>query len=267
MEEERVEEMPLDQETTTASAPESGETIEEETTVTRTPQGREIIRERLRGYNPEGEYEEDEAFYGGVSSALDDRDRLMESNRQLAEVFQRSPQTASFFIDMMDGKGLYESLARNFGDDLKLAIEGGDEVAGEYDRGLEEWRQKRDARAKEEEELRANLETFSSEFDAWLSENGYSEEERASLNEEMQRIAEAMSRGNHMDFARAIDRARRYDADIESARAEGEIRGRNARIAEERSMPTRRGDGLPMTPNSTRADERIAVQDNNGWSW
>lgn len=243
-----------------------GQALEEETTmVTTTPSGREVIRERLRGYNPEGVYEEDDDFYGGVGAALDERDKIMEGNSKLADVFRNNPQTASFFLDVMNGKGIYESLARNYGEDLLTAIQDGGEAAAEFDAGLAEWRKNRETEAGREAEMRSNLDAFAKEFDAWLADEGYSEEERESLQEDMKRIAEGMSKGNHMDYARAIARSRRYDSDVEAARAEGEIRGRNARIAEERTFPKRGGDGLPMMGDDSRPNEDVISRDDK-WS-
>lgn len=257
----------ITEEVTTTAADETVAGVEDATAVETAPDGRTVLTERLRRYNPEGVYDTDEDFYNGMGSALDERDKIVESNQRLAQLFMENPQVANFFIDLTEGKGIYSALANNFGDDLMAAIQEGGDAAAEYDAALAE-RHKAEAKEREmQEEFKKNAGVFKSDFDSWLAEEGYSDEERAEMEQELMRIAEQMSRGNHMDFVKAMHRSRRYDSDIEAARAEGEIRGRNARIAEERTLP-KRGDGLPIGPDASRPDEAIEREvKRNEWDW
>ena len=254
--------------TTTEQDPVTGEVTEETTAEVTTPSGRDKLVERLRSYNPEGVYDEDEALYEGVGSMLDDRDNSLSEMRgkmdELAGVFKRSPQVASFFVDMVDGKGIYESLSRNFGPDLMAAIEGDDEVRAEYDNGLAEWQAAADERDARNSTFKTNSDQTMADYEAWLAEEGYTPEERAELEAEMVAISNAMGEGKFMDFVRALNRSRRYDRDIENARSEGEIRGRNARIAEERTLP-KEGDGLPNMRGAARPDE-VPVKKSDKWT-
>lgn len=263
MEKERIEDVV----TTTEQDPATGEVTESTTTEVTAPSGREKIVERLRTYNPEGVYDEDEALYEGVGSMLDERDNSLSEMRgkmdELAGVFKRSPQTASFYLDMVDGKGLYESLGRNFGPDLIAAINGDDEARAELDRGLAEWQAAADERDARNNAFKSNSDQTMADYEAWLAEEGYSPEDRAELEAEMLAVSNAMGEGKFMDFVKSLHRSRRYDRDIENARSEGEIRGRNARIAEERTLP-KEGDGLPNMQGAARPDE-IARKPNK-WS-
>ncbi|MBQ2979869.1 MAG: hypothetical protein IJE18_07155 [Bacteroidaceae bacterium] len=220
---------------------------------------RDRIVERLRANNPEGVYDTDDALYAGVEGMMTERDSERETMNgklnELSEVFKRSPQAASFFIDMMEGKGLYESLGRNFGDDLMTAINGDDAVRAEFDKGLAEWQNEATARREREEAFKSNSDAAMSEYEAWLAEQGYSPEDREELERDILAVSEAMNGGKFMDFIKALHRSRRYDSDIENARAEGEIRGRNARIAEERTLPKSGGDGLPSMQGLSRPDD------------
>ncbi len=264
MKEERETIEPTEVESTEVVDPATIASVESATAVESTPGGRELLVERMRGYNPDGAYDTDDDLYTGIGQLLDERDGMVASSEKLAKIFKENPQTASFFIDMTEGKGLYESLARNFGDDLLSIINGDETAAAELDAGLAEWRKQAGEREAREAEMQSNLDKFREEYRAWAEEQGYSDEELAEMEDEMIRIADAMSRGNHLDFVKAMHRSRRYDADIESARAEGEIRGRNAHIAEERSMPRRGGDGLPSMQNMARPDE--PVRPTSKWS-
>ena len=267
MEKEKINEMVQ----TTDVNPATGEVVEATAADVTTPSGRDKVVERLRTYNPEGVYEDDEAIYGGIGSMLDENDaRMSEMNgkiEDLAQVFKRSPQTASFFIDMMEGKGLYESLGRNFGQDMLDAMEGDEEARAEFDKGLAEWQAESDAREARNNTFKTNSDKSMSEYEAWLAEEGYSAEDRAELEADIMNISNAMGEGNFMDFVRALSRSRRYDRDVENARSEGEIRGRNARIAEERTLPKNGGDGLPSMQGLGRPEPKVKEQPQNGWRW
>lgn len=257
--------------TTTEQDPVTGEVAETTTAEVTTPSGRDKLVERLRTYNPEGVYDEDEALYEGVGSMLDERDNSLSEMRgkidELAGVFKRSPQVASFFVDMVDGKGIYESLSRNFGPDLMAAIEGDDEARTEYDNGLAEWQAAAEEREARNNTFKTNSDQTMADYEAWLAEEGYTPEERAELEAEMLAISNAMGEGKFMDFVRALNRSRRYDRDIENARSEGEIRGRNARIAEERTLP-KEGDGLPNMQGVARPDVPVKkTAESSGWKW
>lgn len=266
MEKEKVEEMVQ----TTDVNPATEEVVEATAADIATPSGREKVVERLRTYNPEGVYEDDEAIYGGIGSMLDENDTKMnEMNgkmNELAEVFKKSPQTASFFIDMMEGKGLYESLGRNFGQDMLSAMEGDEEARAEFDKGLAEWQAAADEREKRNSTFKSNSDKSMSDYEAWLADEGYSAEDRAELEADIMNISNAMGEGNFMDFVKALSRSRRYDRDVENARSEGEVRGRNARIAEERTLP-KEGDGLPSMQGLGRPEPKVKEQPQNGWSW
>lgn len=267
MEKEKVEEMVQ----TTDVNPVTEEVVEATAADIATPSGREKVVERLRTYNPEGVYEDDEAIYGGIGSMLEENETKMnEMNgkmNELAEVFKRSPQTASFFIDMMEGKGLYESLGRNFGQDMLSAMEGDEEARAEFDKGLAEWQAAADEREKRNSTFKSNSDKSMSDYEAWLADEGYSAEDRAELEADIMNISNAMGEGNFMDFVKALSRSRRYDRDVENARSEGEVRGRNARIAEERTLP-KEGDGLPNMQGAARPDVQVKKPaESSGWKW
>ena len=259
-----------EKETTTVVAPtDNGGVVESTEEVTTTPTGRERVVERLKAYNPDGVYDSDDALYEGVGGVMDERDRMQENNRKLSEVFRSNPQVASFFIDMMNGVGFYEALGRNFGDDLQVIMNGDEAVRKAYDEGLKEWRSREEERTKRESLIKSNGEADMVEYAKWLEDEGYSPEDRAAFEEELLSMSNAMGEGKFMDFVKMLHRNRRYDADIEAARAEGEIRGRNARIAEERTLPRSNGDGLPSMQDMGRADEGVtaAGAQDNRWSW
>ena len=267
MEKERIEDVV----TTTEQDPATGEVAETTTAEVATPSGRDKLVERLRTYNPEGVYDEDEALYEGVGSMLDERDNSLSEMRgkmdEIAGVFKRSPQTASFYLDMAEGKGFYESLGRNFGPDLMAVINGDDEARAELERGLAEWQAAADERDARNNTFKTNSNQTMADYEAWLAEEGYTPEERAELEAEMMAISNAMGEGKFMDFVRALNRSRKYDRDIENARSEGEIRGRNARIAEERTLP-KEGDGLPNMQGAARPDVPVKkTAESSGWKW
>ncbi len=243
-----------------------------------TPTGRSAILERLKSYNPEGIYDTDDDMYGALTGYLEDADRRMEEMNgkmnELADIFRQSPQVASFFIDLIEGKengevNLYRALARNFGADLNAVLSSGGAEAAAYDEGLAENEARNSERRKREEEFRSNADAAMAEYEQWLSEEGMTPEDRAAFEEDLVSLSNDMGAGKFMRLAKALNRARRYDNDVESARAEGEIRGRNSRIAEERTLPRNGGDGLPnMEQGMGRSAETASGNRRDpGWEW
>lgn len=240
------------------------------------PTGREAITSRLREYNPELSLESDDEIYAGLDGYLTERDKSYESlngkMKELADIFNEYPQVASFFLDLVDGRdsgeaNFYRALARNFGGDLQAVLDSKGAEAAAYDEGMQEYGRRDAERKRKAEEFKHNADAAMQEYEQWLADEGITDADRQEFENSLVSLSEELGAGKFMGLAKALMRSRRYDSDLEAARAEGEIRGRNARIAEQRTLP-QNGDGIPSPEQGGSRREAFRREGKEtGWRW
>lgn len=82
-------------------------------------------------------------------------------------------------------------------------------------------------------------------FRGWIEENLKDEAIRSKAEEEMAKIAESLAAGTIPEVLfELVTKGADYDRAVSEATAAGELKGRNAKIAEERALQME-GDGVP----------------------
>lgn len=82
-------------------------------------------------------------------------------------------------------------------------------------------------------------------FRGWIEENLKDEAVRSKAEEEMAKIAESLAAGTIPEVLfELVTKGADYDRAVSEATAAGELKGRNAKIAEERALQME-GDGVP----------------------
>lgn len=210
---------------------------------------RELMNERLRSRYPDREFADDEAMYSQISDDYDDYDKQLSGYKSreedLVNMFSSDPRSANFLMNWRKGDDPVVSLVRQFGTDIKEALDDParlDEIAAANKEYLE-----RVSKEKElEEEYQKNLAESLSYLEKFQSENGLSDEEVDRVMEHLIGIVKDGVMGKFT--AESIDMAMKainHDADVATADYDGEVRGRNAKI-DERVRKRREGDGVPM---------------------
>ena len=217
---------------------------------------RDLLSERLKNKYPDREYADDEALFGQINDDYDDYDSQLSSYKEregkFADMFTRDPRSAHFITNWRDGEDPVVGLVRQFGTDIKEAIddpERQEEIAVANKEFVE-----RVAKEKELEEIyQANIADSLKELDKFQADNGLSDDEADKI---MSYLVGIVGDGIMGKFsAESMDLARKalnHDFDVATASQEAEVRGKNAKIKEELRKP-KSGDGTPNLAGSNNA--------------
>lgn len=115
----------------------------------------------------------------------------------------------------------------------------------EDEKGSEPDEEKRGKTAKETDGIHDEGEELMARFRGWIEENLKDEAIRVKAEEEMGKIAESLAAGSIPEVLfELVTKGADYERAVSEAEAAGELKGRNAKIAEERALQMG-GDGVP----------------------
>ena len=204
------------------------------------------MRERMLARNPELNVDDPEAYSGGISDYLDELDGQIGEYRgreeKLSNMFNSDPRSANFIANWHNGSDPAVELVRQFGTDIKDAIDDPDrqeQIAAANKEYVE-----RVAKSKElEEQYASNIVESLAALDAFQIENGLDDEKVDQVMELLQNVMQDALIGKFsresMEMAlKAIN----HDEDVAVAEADAEVRGRNAKI-DEKLRKRSAGDG------------------------
>lgn len=224
---------------------------------------------RFRGQiGPDGQDGQDEladAVEEKLNELLDGQARNEEMNKKLVDLLDSDPRAANIFMGWLETGDPIAAMVEEFGDDLKNIGEDG------YQEQYASWRRRREENDKLNEEADANLQQTYELLNTWGDAKGLSLEQKRDVFLRLTAIAYngMLNKYDESDFDLAL-KALNYDTDVASARQEGEVAGRNARIAARRherssasAMPPTRsgGQGMGVSERTPQPEE-----DENVWS-
>lgn len=229
---------------------------------------RDLFYERIRTNFPDGKYDEDEEeYYKNALSSMDALEKDSKSFKDLTEKLTKrlnqDPAEAEVFLDWLDGVDLLTATARHKGPEaLQIPAEG----TPEYD----DWKKAGDERRKELDEMQAKVEEYRAnaaksdeDLAEFAKENGLTEEQSAELaqyiNETL--LPKIYAGTLDKDFYKFVQNARNYDVDLEGAREQGRVDGRNEKIEVEKKHLA--GSGLPNGATGGDAGEEIDAKPEN----
>lgn len=220
---------------------------------------RDQFGERLKKKYPDREYADDEALFGQIDddyAEYDDQlNHYKEREQKFADMFTSDPRSAHFITNWRNGSDPVVEFVRQFGEDMLDAAndpERLDQISEANKDFLE-----RVAKEKElEETYQKNLSESLQYLDTFQREKGLSDEQ---VDEVMKYLVGIVTDGIMGKFsAESINmalNALNYDTDVATARTEGTVAGRNAKIEERLRKPTT-GDGVPNLSGSNNAPTR-----------
>ena len=242
----------------TVVAPEEG--AAEEAPVAE-PKPRDLFYERIRTNFPEGKYEDDEEeYYRNALSGMDALEKDSKSYKdltaKLTERLNQDPEEAEVFLDWLEGTDLWTATARHKGADALMPPQEG---TPEYD----SWKQAGDERRKELDdtkakldEYRANADASAADFEELAASKGWTPEEKEEVQNYITSILEKVYSGRlDPEFYDFVLKGRNYDSDIEGAREQGRVDGRNEKIEVEKKHLA--GSGLPNGGAGGDASEEV----------
>ena len=220
---------------------------------------REKLLERVQGRFPDRQFVRPEGQEGqdgqladldeAINEIMDaDASQIAENasmNEKLAKVLYGDPKAADFLNMMIETGDPRAALVEVFGDELaELATEEG---RAKFQTQLENYRERLRKSRELDEEDEKNKELFYERLDNWGNEHNLSNEEKAAVAVRLIDIAQkgGVSMFDEDDF-NTVWRGTHYESDVEAARKEGLVAGRNERIeASRKTRGTAGGSTMP----------------------
>lgn len=208
---------------------------------------RELLNERLSGRYPDMDFTDDEVLAGRINDDYDDYESQLsgyrENEKKITDLFNSDPRSASFMIGWSEGADPAVELVRQFGTDIKEAIddpERQEAIAAANKEYLE-----RVAKSKElEEQYQANIAESLKHIDELQAKNGLTDEQVDAAMALILQIANDAVVGKFTpETIEMAMKAINHDADVTEASYEGEVRGRNTKI-DETLRKRQSGDGV-----------------------
>jgi len=209
---------------------------------------REAMMERLKGRNPDLNLDDDEAVMGAISDDYDNYDSELngykEREKAFSDMFTADPRSASFLTSWRNGDDPVVVLVRQFGTDIKDAIddpERQEQIAAANKEFVE-----RVAKEKELDDIyQQNIAQSLQAIDELQAKNNLTDDQ---VDEAMTLIMTIANNAIVGKFTpETIDMAMKainHDLDVAAAEHVGEVRGKNAKIDEKLRKQTG-GDGIP----------------------
>lgn len=207
---------------------------------------RQLLAERLQTRYPDKDFSDEESFFGQISDDYDEYDKNLagyqEREKAFSDMFTSDPRSARFLIDWQKGQDPVVSLVRQFGTDIKEAIDDPErieEIAAANKEFVE-----RVAKEKElEEAYQKNLSESLSTLDTLQQESGMSDEQ---IDAAMALLVSIVKDGIVGKFTpesiHMALKAINHDADVTAANQEGVVQGKNTKVEEKLRKP-KSGDG------------------------
>lgn len=217
---------------------------------------RDIAKERLSQRFPDRNWDDDEEMFGQINDDYANYDSQLagyqEREKKFSDMFTSDPRSARFLTDWREGGDPVLGLVRQFGTDIKDAIDDParqEEIAAANKEYVE-----RVAKNKElEETYRQNLQASLETLEKYQQEKGLSDD---AIDEAMAFLIGIINDGIMGKFTtESIDMAMKalhHDADVQIAGEDGEVRGRNAKI-DEKLRKKSAGDGVNTLAGANRS--------------
>ncbi len=156
-----------------------------------------------------------------------------DKNAKLVELFTGDPKCGEFVTRWVETGDPRAALVEVFGDELgDLSTEEG---RGQFSESLKSWRSKKEENSKRDKEAEANWDKTLKDLEEWGNAKGLDDEKKAQVIGRLMSVAAnaVMNIYTPADFDMVV-KEMNYDNDVAAARQEGEVAGRNAKIAEKR---------------------------------
>lgn len=211
---------------------------------------RSRLVERYATRYPDEDFTKDEVLGAKIADELDEFDRRVkdydDKNARMAALFTSDPRSAAFLNAWAAGGDPLVFLMETFGDDFRNALEseeGRKAFIDSHNKWLERQAEDRKAREEQEKNFRKSLD----DLETFRVSHNLSEQDAVDVFMKVHQIGANVIDGIYApeDYEMAY-RAMNYEKDVNQAKTEGEIAGRNAKIDER----LRREDDMDALPPS-----------------
>jgi hypothetical protein len=210
------------------------------------PTQKERYRSRYKEAFPDLADDDEEGLYERANGNLDELDGYRKNNEALVGAMGKNKALAAMLSAAKDGQDPFEWLAENLGADLTEMVQD-KEYAKKISAAAQKFIETQDKYKQASETSSANWTKSLNDLKAAAADLGLDDKGALDLASEVLQFAQNVFQGicSVDDFKRFRDGGR-YDNDVNAAREEGEVKGRNTRISED----LRKGvnpEGVPPT--------------------
>lgn len=217
------------------------------------PTQRERYMSRRKESYPDIREDDEDAYYGQANRDLDELEGYRKSNKELADVFDKTPTLAGMLLAAKDGVNPFVYLVEQGGPDLDIRELINDPDFGEkMSQALTKWQEGQLKHKKDQEEMKSNYQASFAALKEIQQERGLSDEDCMALvekffgNDEDDGIIGKASRGIvSKETWEAVLKSQNYDSDIASAREQAGAQAMNERI----QNPLKKFDDTGMPPS------------------
>lgn len=223
---------------------------------------REQFGERLKAKYPDREYADDEALFGQIDedyASYDDQlGQYKERERKLTDLMSNDLRSAKFISDMANGTDPWIAVIERLGVDGVTDLMNDPSKQEAYAEANKKYVEHL-AKAKQlDEEYQANFAESLKLLQQIQNEQGLSDETvDAAMDMVMKMVNEAIVGKFSRETIETALKAMSRESDINNARSEGEIAGRNAKI-EEQLRKQKSGDGMPNLSGKNNVQQQNA---------
>lgn len=207
------------------------------------------LRSMMSSRYPDQQFGTDDDIYAKIADdyAANDKEiaRYKEQEGKIKNLFTRDARSAKFMSDWMEGGDPVIAMIEQYGDDFRTALddpEMKEKLAEANKKFVEQLAEEK----KLEDEYNKNIEESIAVLDELEEKEGISGDKLDDAILHLKTIANDVFMGKFTKEAiQAALKAQNYDADVESAAQEAEVRGRNAKVEEQLRKP-KQTDGMPQ---------------------
>lgn len=210
---------------------------------------RDAMLERLKGRYPDKDFADDESMYGQIYEDYDNYDSdingFKEREASLVDLFNKNPSAARFITDLAKGEDPWIAVIKRLGIDGITDLLNNPEKQEEYAKANADYVERLGKENALEEEYNANLSESLALLERIQQEKQLSDEQMDAAYALITKIANEAIMGKFSEeTVNMALNALSHDTDVENARAEGAIAGKNAKI-DEKLRTKNEGDGMP----------------------
>lgn len=221
---------------------------------------RALFDERMKQRYPERDYSDDEALFGQINDDYDSYEKELgdykERERRLNEMLSTDPRSAQFITDMARGADPWIAVIERLGIDGVTDLMNDPDKQEAYAEANKKYVERLAKEKSLEEEYEKNFSESMSLLEQIQQERHLGDETVDAAMDLVMRMANEAILGKFT--AETIDMALNavtHDADVENARSEGMVAGRNAKI-DAKLRKQQGGDGTPNLAGSNNAPTR-----------
>ena len=213
---------------------------------------RDRYRSRRKESYPDLNEEDEEAWYGQANADLDELDGYRESNRVLAETFDRNPTLASMLLAAKEGENPFVYLVEAAGPDLDIReLINDPEFGKKMSDAAKKYQDQVVQNDATKKQFKQNIEASVNAVKEVAAAHGLDDEQAKELMSHFfGEIVENAAQGIvSKETWEAVLKARNYDSDIASARDQAAARANNERMQnplksfDDTGMPASLGSG------------------------